>query len=169
MSSFERAVAQVAAALNDDRGSTIADPRKKVYTVTFHFPSHLEAFAFVPRLMELGIPAKTLVAHDEQTGDPTTAEVRLYPVLDQKRLLETTEPHIRPERKAALDRLIRARSPIPEDVLTRMVASRRIYRPWPAIAARMNELDVMDGRGGGDWTSSKVKKAVTSYLNKAKR
>jgi hypothetical protein len=162
MNDLREAAAFLAAALNDTETSAIGDPRKKGYRVVFTRSDVRDAFELGRRLTILGCNPSTVVKHHPDTGEPMQARVVLYTVDDQRRVLNATSGRLDPDRIERLDRLVRARGPIPIEILEKIKKSIKAGRKPDQIAKRLNELEVIDGMGGVSWTGRKVTKAVTT-------
>jgi hypothetical protein len=65
-------------------------------------------------------------------------------------------------RRSALETLVRARGPIPQQTLARMETTVNAGQSYSYIAARMNELELVDGMGKG-WTEKRVQAALDEY------
>jgi hypothetical protein len=166
MVDYREAAASVAAALDDPERSLIGDPRQGVYKVSLISSDMREAMQFAKELARLGISPTTTITHDE-FGRPLMAYVNVHTVNDQTALLETVGAALSETRRQALENLVVARSPIPDELLTKIWRSKEAGRKPHQIATKMNELDVMPGRGGKGWTAKKVRDALAEYDRRA--
>jgi hypothetical protein len=162
MLDYREAAAAVAAALDDPERSLIGDPRQGLYKVSLVSSDMREAILFAKQLARLGISPTTTITHDE-FGQPLMAYVNVYAVDGQKVLLESVQAGLSEPRKQALEDLVLARTPIPDELLERIWTSHERGRTAHQIATRMNELDVMPGRGGRGWTAKKVQVALSEF------
>jgi len=163
MFSKRRAVAALAPALNDANRSLIGDPRRGSYTVSFRTKDMSEARRFANHLASLGLNARTNFRRDE-LGEPTLAYVVLYDATDQRRLFEILESHLDRDRRQRLEDLVRARGPIPDELLERIwAASERFAWSADRIAEEMNSQRTIAGMGGIRWTAKKVQAALEEY------
>lgn len=162
MLDYREAAAAVAAALDDPERSLIGDPREGVYKVSLVSRTMKEAMQLARQLARLGIIPTTTITHDD-FGGPLMAYVNVYTVSAQKTLLEIVVPVLSEARRQALEDLVLARSPIPEELLEKIWRSHKLGRTPHQIATRMNELDVMPGRGGKGWRAWKVEAALTEF------
>jgi hypothetical protein len=159
---YGEAAAAVAAVLDDPERSLIGDPREGVYKVSLISTDMREAMLFAKQLARVGIIPTTTIYHDD-FGFPLQAYVNVHPHSDQRHLFELVEMALSQPRRQALEDLVLARGPIPEELLERIwKASDRGLTPHQ-IAAKMNELDIMPGRRGKGWTATKVKAALSAY------
>jgi hypothetical protein len=163
MIEYGEAAAAVAAVLDDPERSLIGDPREGVYKVSLISTANMkEAMQFAKQLARVGITPTTTLYHDD-FGFPLQAYVNVHPHSDQRHLFELVEKALSQPRRQALEDLVLARGPIPEELLERIWrASDRGLTPHQ-IAAKMNELDIMPGRRGKGWTAKKVKAALSAY------
>jgi hypothetical protein len=159
---YREAAAAVAAALDDPERSLIGDPRQGVYKVSLVSSGMREAMQFAKQLARLGTGPTTTITHDD-SGQPVTAFVNVYTVDDLKALLESVQAGLSEPRRQALQDLVLARTPIPDELLDKIWTSHERGRTPHQIATRMNELDVMPGRGGRGWTAKKVKGALLEF------
>jgi hypothetical protein len=162
MLDYREATAAVAAALDDPERSLIGDPRQGLYKVSLVSSDMREAMLFAKQLARLGISPTTTINHDN-FGQPLSAHVNVYAVSEQEELLEIVQAGLSEPRRQALKDLVLARSPIPEELLEKVWTSHARGRTAHQIATRMNELDVMPGRGGKGWTAKKVQAALSEF------
>jgi hypothetical protein len=162
MFDYREAAAAVAAALDDPERSLIGDPRQGLYKVSLVSSDMREAMEFAKQLARLGISPTTTITHDE-LGQPLMAYVNVYAVDAQKALLEIVQAKLSEKRRQALADLVLARSPIPDELLEKIWTSHERGRTPYQIATRMNERDVMPGRGGKGWTAKKVQAALSEF------
>jgi hypothetical protein len=162
MIDYREAAVGVAAALDDPERSQIGDPRQGDYKVSFMSSDMREAMQYARQLARLGISPITSITHDE-FGQPLVASVNVWAVKAHAALLETVAVGLSVPRSQALEDLVLARSPIPDDLLEKIVYSHERGRTTHQIATRMNELDVMPGRGGKGWNAKKVKDALSEF------
>jgi hypothetical protein len=162
MLDYREAAAALAAALDDPERSLIGDPRQGLYKVSLVSSDMREAMQFAKQLARLGISPTTTITHDE-LGKPLTASVNVYTVDSQEALLESVAAGLSEPRRQALGDLVLARSPIPDELLEKIWTSHERGRTPHEIATRMNELDVIPGRGGRGWTAKKVQAALSEF------
>jgi hypothetical protein len=162
MLDYREAAAAIAAALDDPERSLIGDPRQGLYKVSLVSSDMREAMQFAKQLARLGISPTTTITHDD-FGQPLTAHVSVYAVTAQHALLEIVRAGLSEPRRQALEDLVLARSPIPDELLEKIWTSYERGRTPNQIATRMNELDVMPGRGGKGWTARKVQAALSEF------
>jgi hypothetical protein len=159
---YEHAMAAIVDALNDADHTLIGDPREGVYKVAFGSKTK-EAMERARQLTRIGIIPWTSIEHDS-FGTPIWAQVTIYAKGDQKHLFECTQTRLSREQRQRLEDLVLARGPIPDDILEKIwISFHRGGRKLNQIAERMNELDVMPGRGGKGWTAKKVRDALAEY------
>jgi hypothetical protein len=162
MLDYREAAAMVAAALDDPKRSLIGDPRQGVYKVSLISSQMKETMQFARQLARLGINPITSITHDE-FGGPLTAFVNVHTVKAQEALLEVVQVALSEPRRQALEDLVLARGPIPDELLEKIWKSHDGGRTPHQIASKMNELDVMPGRGGKGWTGTKVREALAEF------
>jgi hypothetical protein len=162
MHDYREAAAAVAAALDDPERSLIGDPRQGVYKVSLISSDMREAMQFAKQLTRLGTGPTTTITHDD-FGQPLIAYVNVYTVDDQEALLESVQDGLSEPRRQALQDLVLARTPIPDELLDKIWTSHERGRTPHQIATKMNELDVMPGRGGRGWTAKKVRTALSEF------
>ena len=150
MLDYREAAAAIAAALDDPERSLIGDPREGVYKVSLVSSRMKEAIQLARQLARLGIIPMTTITHDD-FGGPLLAYVNVHAVSAQKQLLEIVQPALAEPQRQALEDLVLARTPIPDELLEQIWRSHKRGRTPHQIATRMNELDVMPGRGGKGW------------------
>jgi len=168
MLDYRDAAAAVAAALDDPERSLIGDPRRGNYKVSLISTDMREAMQYAKQLTRVGISPTTTITHDE-FGQPLIAYVNLSAMKALKALLETVEAALSEPRRQALDDLVLARSPIPDGLLEKIWTSHERGRTAHQIATRMNELDVMPGRGGKGWTAKKVQEALSEFRRRGEQ
>ncbi len=145
----------ITAALNDPRSSIIGDPRRGTYAVSFTGKTQ-SALDEVSRSLEiLGIAGQISSNHPG-----TKLFLTVYTLDDQQRLLVRCGPSLEFERLTALEILVQARGPVPEDLLHKLRLSIASGRSHAYLAGRLNELGIITGMGGLRWTAKKIKKAV---------
>jgi hypothetical protein len=127
-----------------------------------------EAMLFAKQLARLGINPITSITHDE-FGGPLRAYVNAHTVKAQEALLEVVQAALSDPRRKALEDLVHARGPIPDELLEKIWKSHEGGRTPHQIASRMNELDVMPGRGGKGWTATKVRAALAEFKRRRER
>jgi hypothetical protein len=162
MLDYSEAAASVAAALDDAERTLIGDPRAGVYKVSFITTVMKEAMQYARQLARLGIIPTTMITHD-QFGHPILASVNIWSNADHAALLEVIKPKLGPARAEELEDLVVARGPIPDELLEKIWKSHKGGRASHQIASKMNELDVMPGRGGRGWTAKKVRDALAEF------
>jgi hypothetical protein len=153
----ERQLATIATALNDPRRSTIQDPRRGQYAVTFKTSDQSEAETLAQTLRALDLTVQTNYKRDSE-GTPIYAFVTLYNHDDQRRLFELAKDKLEFERSEQLQRLVAARGPLPADSRERIRQAATVWG-WPAetIATKMNQAGVIAGMGGKHWTAKKIR------------
>lgn len=153
-------MAGLATALNDPRRTTIGDPRRGQYTVTFRTGDMTEAASYEHALTAVGLNARTNHRRNED-GEAIYAFVVLYDHSDQQQLFELVKERLEPERRQALETLVLARGTVPPDIKRRINDALHLMG-WSAAktAEKMNAAGVVAGMGGHRWTGNKVKAAV---------
>jgi|SRR5579871_126459 len=160
-----QAAASLAAALQDREGSRVGDPYRNQSHVQFIRAALDDARELKQHLDHLGCIAQLSSTRRE----PIVHFVTLYSVNDQRRLLDQVGELLDPARRGELDRLVRARSPIPEWVLNGMRVHSRAGRTHQEIANRLNTAGVIDGMRCIEWTAKKVRDALRPTHHVAQR
>jgi hypothetical protein len=117
---------------------------------------------YAKSLDQLGITYQTNYARPERPERAEVAYLAIYAAHDQRRLLESVEDDLVEWSRKKLEDLVRARGPIPEEVLRRMVVTIEAGKSYEYLAQRLNELDIVAGMGGNRWTPKKAKQAVAN-------
>jgi hypothetical protein len=157
---MSEAVARLAAALNDPIRSRIGNPLTNTWAVSFPVRSEEELAQLKLDLDQLEIAYQ--VNRPRQPGASSVAFVAIYSLEDQRRLLTLLEGDLVEARRKALDLLVRARGPIPQEIVAQMIATIDAGKSYAYVANKMNELEIIEGRKSGMWTAKKVKKALAN-------
>jgi hypothetical protein len=155
-------VAQLAAGLNDT-SSTIGDPRKMRYSVSFVTPDFDLTAKYESTLTALEIPFKTNYKTDAE-GNRTLALVTVYDAHGQKQLFDLVHNELVSERREALSDLVLARGSVPAEYITWIRHYRREGETWDQVADRLNASGLIAGMGGKRWTAKKVRSAASSIV-----
>lgn len=141
-----------AAALNDPRRARIGNPRRGSYNVAVLVAE--EEAALIAELNELR------VEHQINPRADGLRYIAIYGVDSLRVLLEQIGPQVTPERRDALELLVRARGPIPEKILEG-IRYRYYGSGWDEeqIAKAMNEKPIVDGMKKG-WSARKVRQIL---------
>jgi hypothetical protein len=163
MPNHDETVAVLAAAFNDVDRSLIGDPHRRGRNgVGIETQDLDEAQALARHLASFQVQVRTTIHYDSE-GNVASAIVAIYDASDQERLFEALEHQLDPEQRQRLEDLVRARRPIPNDILENIWRSYRGRRTPRQIANNMNDQRVIDGMGEGDWTARKVLAALDEY------
>ncbi len=144
--------------INDPERSTIGDPRTNTVAVTFPVADAETANVYTQALTELGCQPQT--NSRQQGSEAIPCYVVLYGLDDQRRLLEGLNERIDRERRAQLDTLVRARGPIPTEVMDGIRRYSRLGETGQQIANRLNDAGIVDGMRCIQWTAQKVNRAL---------
>lgn len=156
------AALKIAAALNDPERSLIGDPRRRVYKISLISGEMREAMQLARYLARLGIVPSTTITHDE-FGAPVLAHVNVYSPTGQEAVLSIVKRELTSDRHRALEDLVLARGPIPDELLERIAKADRLGKRPQKIADRLNTEGVIAGMGGVRWTAKKVRDALVEY------
>jgi hypothetical protein len=154
-------VASLAAALNDPQRTRLGNPDRNTWTVTFFPRSADQIFRLTRDLDQFGVRFQVNHRSAEHQAGEIIAYVVIYDLEEQRKLLELVRDQLSESRGEAFEKLVLARGPIPDDVRERMINSIDSGKSPEYVAAKMNELDVIPGRGQ-KWTPKKVRKAVNN-------
>lgn len=139
--------------LNDRAATRIGDPYKGTYHVRIDVTS-LDRDLLKATLEKLGIEVT-----EARPRGGTRRSLSIYSVEGLKALLEATGEMLEEEPRKELDRLVRARGPIPREQLQDMRFDAQ-ERGLAWVAGDLNRRRVVDGMGGLRWTAKKVKKKL---------
>jgi hypothetical protein len=148
------------AALNDAARTRIGNPWRGTYQISIATDDVHETTAIAERLDGLDITYQANYRRDRK-GRPKQAFLAIYDLASQQRLLEACGKELQEARRTALDTLVRARGPIPDELMQKIRASSEFGRSEAYIAERMNQLQIVDGMGGKGWTVKKVQAALS--------
>jgi hypothetical protein len=98
----------------------------------------------------------------DERNRPTAAYLAIYSLEDQQRLVETVGSALKPRLRKQLEFLTRARGPVPEEILRRMVVTIEYGKGHAYLAERLTQLGLIDGMGKG-WTPKKVRSVLAEY------
>jgi hypothetical protein len=152
-------VSPLVAALNDRSRARIADPVRGTNHISIAADTAREAAQLATQLDQLDITYQANFQRDKHRR-PIRALLTIYGVDDQRRLLESVGDELRETRRSGLEKLVVARGLLPTAIVKRIENSRRIGKSYAYIAARLNELNIAEGRGGGPWTARKVRRKL---------
>ena len=146
-------------ALADAVRTRIGDPWRGTYHVAIAADDRAEAEALIRDLGLIGVAAQ-INERKSAASESRRWIVAIYDPGSQARLLETMGDELDERQRGALDRLIRARGPISEQIIrTIRLRHDRDGMSFTAIAHAMNDNGVIDGMGGKGWTAKKVEAA----------
>ena len=151
------------AALNDPSRSRIGDPSRGTFYISIPVDELFEADVLGRALTELGIAYQANLARDAE-GRAARAYLMIYGRHDQQRLLDRLEPDLDPARRRSLARLVRARSPLPAQIVERIGQMRAGGKTWPQISLWLRESNVTEGVGARGWTPAKARRKYGEAL-----
>jgi hypothetical protein len=145
----------LAAALNDPTRSAIGNPRKGQYHCWIGVNDDSDEDALRKELNQLGV--KNQINTRRRDGQRYIA---VYCVTGLRTIFEALESRLEPKLRQALDTLVRARSPIPDEILD-AIWRRYQLDGWDEeqIAKAMIEKPIIDGMGKG-WTPRKIRRIL---------
>jgi hypothetical protein len=145
----------LAAALNDSSRATIGNPRRGSYYVSIALTAADRAKPLIVELEQLGVEYQ--INTRRRDGKQFIA---VYSVAALRTMLEELGPELHPMPREALDTLVRARSPIPDEIIE-AISHRYHLDGWSAerIAEAMTAKPIIDGMGKG-WTARKVQRIL---------
>jgi hypothetical protein len=145
----------LAAALNDSTQGGIGNPRRGQYHAWIAITGDSEREVLTVELEQLDIEHR--INTRQRDGQRYIA---IYNVPGLRKMLEALGPQLAPERREALDMLVRARSPIPDEILD-AIWRRYQLDGWDEeqIAKAMIEKPIIDGMGKG-WTPRKIRRIL---------
>ena len=142
----------ITAALNDPGRSNIGDPRRGTYAVSFTGKTLNDLGEITGSLETIGVTWQTNNSH---SGNKVFLAV--YAFDDQRKLLAASGPGLEIDRLSALEVLVHARGPIPDDLVRKIRVSVARGKSYAYVADRLNELGIVTGMGGHKWTTKKVR------------
>jgi hypothetical protein len=145
----------LAAALNDSTQATIGNPRRGSYYVSIAISAGAQDESVILELGQLGVEYR--INTRRRDGQRFVA---IYSVESLRKMLQELGPELDPVPRDALETLVRARSPVPEDIVEG-VWQRYNVDGWTAekIAEAMTAKPIIDGMGKG-WTARKVQRIL---------
>jgi hypothetical protein len=148
---------KLAELLNDPNTSRIGDPTAHKYVVALVVDS--VGTAVDARIWLGRVCTDVKVSYwDGGPSGPQRAYVNVYDVDDQRKLFDAVGSRLTPARHALLERLVRARGPVPDEYIEHIQNLRREGVPDEEIARRMNDARAFDGVKGGIWTAAKLRR-----------
>jgi hypothetical protein len=141
--------------LNDGSRTRIADPWRGGYHVAIDVTDQADVDELREQLNALG------VAHQVNLG--ARDRIAIYEPDGIARLLQLGD-RLDPRVGEKLDTLVRARGPVPDAIVNRILDYRSMGMDWVWIADLMNRKRVVDGMGGKGWTPDQVKRAARREL-----
>jgi hypothetical protein len=161
MTDTPSSVSPLVAALNTSR-TRLGDPWRGTYHVSIETADVMEATTLANALNAVDVCFQTNYRRNE-TGRPEKAFLTVYKLDSLRRLLDGLGDQLDDQPRQALDALVRARGPVPLEILRRISESIDLGRTYAQVAQKMNELRVVDGMGGRGWTVRKVRAAEAAY------
>jgi hypothetical protein len=153
MKTEEAGLATLVRALNDVSRTKIGNPWKGSYAVSIFAIDRDEVDMLLQELHERGIEAQL----NSRNGRNFIA---LYRVEAIRALLDLAGHELDETRRTAVDALVRARGPVPPDIVRAIRRKRDLERSsFSAIAHLMNRMGIVDGMGGRGWDQRKVRAA----------
>lgn len=150
------------AALNDSARTRIGNPWRGTYHLSIATADAHEATALANELDSLGITFQVNYRRDGAER-PEKGFLAIYELDSQRRLSEALGNGLEDERRSALETLVRARGPIPPEILRRIGATVNMGESYEYVAGRMNQLRIVDGMRGKGWTPKKIRDAYDVY------
>ncbi len=148
----------LAAALNDRSRTRIGNPRRGTFHLSIAVHDTTEATELGKQLDLVGATYQANFKRNSD-GTPTMAFLAIYSLGDQQRLLGALQASLDPDARHALETLVAARGPIPDEIVHRIRDYRSMGKDPGWIATRMNEAGIVDGMGRRGWTAAKVTRA----------
>jgi hypothetical protein len=161
MQTTNQSVSPLAAALNNTTRTRIGDPVRGSFSISIATDDAHEANSLAATLAGLGATFQANFRR-HHTGRPEKVFLAIYDLESQRHLHSALEAELHPRRSEALDLLVRARGPVPEDVLRRIDATIRLGKSYEYVTSQMLKGGLVDGMGKG-WTPKKVKKIHREY------
>jgi hypothetical protein len=160
-------VSEVITALNDPERSIIGNPREGGYRITIAYEDPSLIKPMVMNLATIGIVPTTTISYNSwgifKRGriniDSKSGQRRLLQIVDDERLI--------PDRRRLLADLTAARGPVNDKVRDLIYEATDKGEQPSQIAKRLNDLDVMSGRGGMGWTGQKIRKILKSRADES--
>jgi hypothetical protein len=150
------------AALKDSTRTRIGNPWRGTYHLSIATADAHEATALANQLDSLGITFQVNYQRDG-TGRPKRGFLAIYDLDSLQRLSKALGSGLDEERRSALETLVRARGPIPPEILRRIGATVNMGESYAYVAERMNQLRIVDGMRGKGWTTTKIRDAYDVY------
>jgi hypothetical protein len=164
MNTSNPSVSALVAALNDGSRTRIGNPLRGTNHVSIATTEVFEASTYGAALASLNVVFRTNFRRD-QTGHPVEAFVSIYDLDGLRRLLDAVHEGLKPGRRLALQTLVRARGPVPEELLRQIDVTVEWGKSYEYIAKRMTDLGIIDGVGKG-WTAKKLRRIHRAYLER---
>jgi hypothetical protein len=159
-------ISPLVAVLNDRSRTRIGNPSRGTNHISIAADQAHEAARLGEELDKLQVTYQTNYQRNERR-QPIRALLTIYGLDDQRRLLEAFGQQLDPAREKVLRNLVAARGPIAPDMLKKLQKSLERGKNYEYLAARLNALDIIEGRGNAPWTAKKLRRKLREQASEA--